>query len=446
MIKKRKIAIIGAGISGLSVGYYLKKNKNIDLDIFESTSIPGGVLSSERINDCVIEWGARGIRPSGKGEITLQIVKEIGIFNDLVFSSESSRKRYLYHNGKLNLVPFSIQSIIKSPYLKLIISSIFKDLLSKSVNSDESIYSFFERHIGQKSTNLFIDSLISGIWAGNIKTMSVKAAFPELKKSEKKFGSIILSQLFANRSNTKSQFSKKITSKALFSFKNGMQDLCNGLSDKLVDNISYMSEVSDIKIDKKIKINVNNKDFFYDHVVSTIPSYSLSKIVDLKLSKILQQFNYSSIAVYNIIIPKNTFNFDGFGFLVPSSEKSIVLGVIANSNTFIEHSSKFFESYTIMLGGERYSYDFLSKIDIRKISLQFLKKVFKTEVIVKEDSLRIIRNAIPQYDLNHYKKINKLEKLNIKNFHIGGNYLSGVALKDIIFNSRELANKILFNC
>ena len=164
------------------------------------------------------------------------------------------------------------------------------------------------------------------------------------------------------------------------------------------------------------------------------------------MSKILQQFNYSSIAVYNIIIPKNTFNFDGFGFLVPSSEKSIVLGVIANSNTFIEHSSKYFESYTIMLGGERYSYDFLSKIDIRKISLQFLKKVFKTEVIVKEDSLRIIRNAIPQYDLNHYKKINKLEKLNIKNFHIGGNYLSGVALKDIIFNSRELANKILFNC
>ena len=71
MIKKRKIAIIGAGISGLSVGYYLKKNKNIDLDIFESTSIPGGVLSSERINDCVIEWGARGIRPSGKGEITI---------------------------------------------------------------------------------------------------------------------------------------------------------------------------------------------------------------------------------------------------------------------------------------------------------------------------------------------------------------------------------------
>ena len=140
MIKKRKIAVIGAGISGLSVGYYLKKNKNIDLDIFESTDIPGGVLSSEIINDCVIEWGARGIRPSGKGEITLQIIKEIGIFNDLVFSSDSSRKRYLYHNGKLNLVPFSIRSIIKSPYFKLIISSIFKDLVSKSVNSDESIY------------------------------------------------------------------------------------------------------------------------------------------------------------------------------------------------------------------------------------------------------------------------------------------------------------------
>ena len=151
-----------------------------------------------------------------------------------------------------------------------------------------------------------------------------------------------------------------------------------------LENFKKLSKQGNlIPIYKKIKINVNNKDFFYDHVVSTIPSYSLSKIVDLKLSKILQQFNYSSIAVYNIIIPKNTFNFDGFGFLVPSSEKSIVLGVIANSNTFIEHSSKFFESYTIMLGGERYSYDFLSKIDIRKISLQFLKKVFKTEVIVK---------------------------------------------------------------
>ena len=44
-----KIAILGAGISGLSYGYYLKKYyPQIDFEIFEKDSRVGGVIDSEK--------------------------------------------------------------------------------------------------------------------------------------------------------------------------------------------------------------------------------------------------------------------------------------------------------------------------------------------------------------------------------------------------------------
>ena len=54
-------------------------------------------------------------------------------------------------------------------------------------------------------------------------------------------------------------------------------------------------------------------------------------------------------------LSKFEIDFDGFGFLVPSRENSVVLGMVANCNIFPEHASDDFMINTVMMGGSRYS-------------------------------------------------------------------------------------------
>ena len=45
----KKVAIIGAGITGLASAYYFKHyNEDIDVTIFEATSRPGGKIQTYR--------------------------------------------------------------------------------------------------------------------------------------------------------------------------------------------------------------------------------------------------------------------------------------------------------------------------------------------------------------------------------------------------------------
>ena len=57
----KRIAIIGAGISGLSAAYQLEKARTagaeIEYTIFESSGRLGGSISSERVEGCLVEAG-----------------------------------------------------------------------------------------------------------------------------------------------------------------------------------------------------------------------------------------------------------------------------------------------------------------------------------------------------------------------------------------------------
>ena len=51
-----QIDIIGCGIGGLSLGYYLKSNKNIDgLRIWDKSNVPGGLASTFKFDNYELE-------------------------------------------------------------------------------------------------------------------------------------------------------------------------------------------------------------------------------------------------------------------------------------------------------------------------------------------------------------------------------------------------------
>lgn len=89
-----KIAIIGAGISGLAAGYHLFK-AGIPALILEKESCAGGRIRSENIGDFVIDSGAYTLPKSH--QTTLKIIKELGLEKEL---REVSAISSTFHKGE----------------------------------------------------------------------------------------------------------------------------------------------------------------------------------------------------------------------------------------------------------------------------------------------------------------------------------------------------------
>ena len=272
-------------MAGLSFAYYLKKyNSKVDFVILEKSTRSGGVVFSEKVNDVVFEWGARGIRPKGRGQVVLELVEELGLWEDLVFANDKAKKRYLYHNDKLQVLPHSLWSLLTSPYLKLFIKAIVKDFTAVKFDGDETIASFVDRHFGIEFRDLFFDSMVSGIWAGDVQKMSVSATLPLLKELEGKRGSILKALItYKAKSFDSKKYGKEVSSKALFSFKGGMQTLVNALEIHLSDFIIYNADIDNVNFSDKVELVVNGESQFFDELVSTIPAYSIAAYTDSKL-------------------------------------------------------------------------------------------------------------------------------------------------------------------
>ena len=413
IMKNKKIAILGAGISGLSFAYYLRKfNPTVDFTIYEESDKAGGVVYSEEKEGCILEWGPRGIRPKGKGQCVLELVKDLGLWDDLVFADDSSKKRYLYHDDKLQVLPHSLKSFLRSPYLMLFVKAIFRDLSASRHNGDETISSFVDRHFGFEFRSLFFDSIVSGIWAGDVTKMSISATLPLLKRLEEQSGSIVRALIgFKPDEVNCKKYPKNITSKALFSFKGGVQQLVDSLKLELSQNIVYNARIEDFEVSDSVKFNVNGESHSFSKIVSTIPAHNLCRYLEGDLNDLLKSINYSPVALQNVRMKKSEFNFDGFGFLVPSKEGSVVLGMVANSNTFPEHSTGEFVVNTVMMGGARYTAERLRAMDLEVESSVFLNKVFGKNLFLGSSELKIIEKAIPQYELGHLDRVLKIERL-----------------------------------
>ena len=439
-----RFCVLGSGISGLSVAYYLKKNNpTAEVVVLEEKSVAGGVIESGSFGDCLVEWGPRGIRTKGNGQLVLEMVEDLGLWDEIVFADDKAKKRYLYHDNKLQVLPHSFFSFIRSPYLVLFVKAMFKDLSAKKVEVEETIAKFTDRHFGVEFRSLFFDSMVSGIWAGDVSKMSISATLPLLKKLESKSGSIVKA-LFTYKSvseNTK-VFPKEVTSKALFNFKDGVQVLVNKLKEVLGDSIVYNSKIASIDHQSSMLLCVDGSSYSYDTLISTIPAYKLSAFVSKEIAADLNSINYSPVGILNIKFDKRQFNFDGFGFLVPSSEKSVVLGMVANSNTFPIHGSEISHVNTVMLGGARYTYNQLIAMDLKQESLAFLEKVFGLSLKIEKQELRVLEHAIPQYEIGHLEKVQRISKASPSNLKVLGNFMYGVSIIDIITASKNYSKSI----
>ena len=447
------LVIIGGGISGLSLAYFLSEMAPfLDITVFESEKKAGGKIWTDRADGFLCEGGVNGFldnRPR-----TLDLAAKLGL--SPVRSNDNARKRYIYSDGKLRMLPESPVSFFSSNLLTLYgrLRILGEIVVPKRMGNDETLADFARRRLGREAFEKLIDPMASGIYAGDPEEMSLKSCFPRIYDLEAKYGSLIKALLILKREAKKT--GKKVGAGpggALTSFYDGMEVFIIALKTFLGDKLKTESRV--VSVDKEgdtytVYLSDNSK-IKADSVVIATPAHATAEIVkdfNKKLSSVIGKIPYPPISVVCLGYVKNKIiqSLDGFGFLVPKRENRRILGTLWDSSIFPNRAPEGYVLLRSMLGGVRAAETALQDADrLASTVMDELEKIMDIRVQPDFVKVYIHEKGIPQYVLGHGKRLEMIDAIvnSQSGFYITGNSYRGISVNDCIENSYKLAERIL---
>ncbi len=204
----KRIGIIGGGIAGLTAAYEFEKARlrgsAIDWHLFEASTRLGGIVETHRQSGFTIECGPDGWltdKPAAR-----ILATELGLGPDLIHSLDRNRRTYLLLDGQLTPIPDGMRMMVPTDLTAIDQSALFSpvaklafhaepnraaDLLAAAPNQDESIASFVRRHFGDEVLRKVAAPLLSGVFGGDVRTLSVRAVMAPFVAHEREFGSLI---------------------------------------------------------------------------------------------------------------------------------------------------------------------------------------------------------------------------------------------------------------
>lgn len=441
---QERLIVLGAGISGLTLAFFLRKYcPNAEVIILEKSSHVGGLISAEYYDGLVLDQGPKTFRAS-HGKVLLDLIEEVGLKDDLLFSSKQASKRYIYHKNKLEPVPFNLHSFVKSPFRSMFIKGIWKDLFTKKRGvEDETIASFIQRRFGDTIAKTFIAPFVIGLCGGSIESLSVKSYFPFLKEAEEGYGSVIKALI-------KRKKSKKRTKKntpALFNLRGGGVRLTNRLREMLHDALRYREEVKEIRKNRDHIEVITESGSIYrgDHIFCTLPAAAMKKLdLDPQVNAFFAGLKMGSIVSVSLAFDKRFSSVEGFGYLVPPEAKQNILGVIFDSSIFPElDEAKYPTKVTVMLGGCTHP-EMLqkSKEELVHIALKALSDHLQIQEAPSISSVFFYQDAIPQYPPYHTSQVEDVKKYIDKTLPyltLGGYYLNQLGVIGCVTQAEALA-------
>ena len=440
----KKVAVIGGGISGLVAAYSISK-KGHEVVVFEKKAEIGGVMQSYREGDFLVEKGPNSMMISSS--TVEDFFKEIGLADEILEGNAKAKKRFILKNGKLNAVPMSPMSFLKTDLFSFFGKlRLFAEPFIEKGNGKESVAEFVTRRLGSEVLDYAVNPLVAGVYAGDPKKLSLAHVFPFLNNLEQEFGSLVKGAFKSRRNKKPGKIKPR-----LITLKSGLSTLPNQLEKSLNVKCGVMiKSISEVGETWQVKGNSLDGDFTndFDDVVLAAPTPSLAQI---DFSQTLNdafaelgEIHYAPISVAHIAFKKKqVFHpLDGYGFLVPEKEQRRILGCIFTSTLFEGRAPEGTVLLSCFIGGDRQpKLSALPEDELKELLIKELGEIIGA--MGKPDFFKSFSwtTAIPQYTLGYEKYVDLIEDLtkNNRGLHFTGSYHKGVAVGDCIENGLKLA-------
>ncbi|MEL7833670.1 protoporphyrinogen oxidase [Fodinibius sp. Rm-B-1B1-1] len=443
--KKPSIGILGAGISGLAIAYKLS-SKNCPVTVYEKESEVGGAIKTHHENGWLVEKGPNTLMAKSK-EIW-ELLEDLDLMDKSIEAGKTAKKRFIIKNGQPIPLPMSLGSFLKTDLLS--ISGKFRLLkepfAATSNTDDESIAQFISRRLGQEPLDYAINPFVSGIYAGDPKTLSIKHTFGSLWEMEQQHGSLFKGMLKKSRNGEKPK-------RALISFEQGLQQLPLAIADRLGTAVQTGTEIQTVQQHDGQWIVKAQKDGEsihekHDLIVSTLPVHALGNIFDNLQFNSISDLPYAPLSVVALGFSSDqiTHPLDGFGMLIPEVEQYQTLGTLFSSSLFPGRTPDGHVLLTSFIGGAR-NPELASKgpNTLQSIVLKDVQKLLDISGNPVFTHHQHWPATIPQYTVGYDKYLSAIDQIEKQHpgLFIHGNFRGGVSIPDCITSGFSIARSIV---
>jgi oxygen-dependent protoporphyrinogen oxidase len=470
----QKVAVIGAGISGLACAYRLRQLE-IPCIVLEAQERAGGLIATIRRNGFLFETGPQCPRFP---PVVWQLVRELNLETEFV-PGDTTAKRYILRDGRLHSAPFSPAGLIRTQLLgarsKLrILAEVFGS--SQPPPGEESLADFVQRKFGAEVLDYLVDPLISTIYFGDAHKMGMESAFPALVEWERNQGSLVRGAIRARKSKARVLNEDSSPQKAgangkrdalqvtdalpsLGSFRSGMAALPERLAVELHEEIRYSSAIACVEqirngssaANASWRIGLSSGEkITAKHLILAVPSYVAAQLLANAAPQLaihLKAIDYAPVcavaSAYNRSQVSNTL--DGFGFMVPRHEGLETICTFWNSSLFPGRAPDGTVLMTSFAGREMNnngvapSEEECARIVEAENATALGIKGPPLDRVVWKDS-----RALPQYNVGHAKRVAEIQNIvrTIPNLGIAGNFLRGRSIGDCVGVAFEAAQAV----
>jgi protoporphyrinogen/coproporphyrinogen III oxidase len=443
-MKRKRVIILGAGISGLVAAWYLNKTGlPLDIVILEKSARTGGWLHTDHTTGFHFEKGPRTFKVDRCPAI-MRLAVELGLQEEVIWSEAKPHHRYLWHEGELHRFPTNPISFLLSPLTQGFLKAIFTEWKRPVKRGDETVWEFVLRRFNYDVAKLFFDPMVVGIFGGDIRKISVRACFPNLKAWEEQYGSVTKG-FFKHRKEKgkRSRFSEDMETiplSAIFSFRRGIEELPQAIVKQISAKIHCQQEVTSIIVEEdSVHVKTDKGQFSADFLFCALPVRETAHLFESYVPEISKEFlkvPSETIGVVNFGYDAQVLPVQGFGYLTPTYAHEDILGVVFDSSVFSTHNRSAQETrLTIKLMDNG-----CSEEKYVAAALKGIRTHLGISRLPKAISFKHALRAIPQYGVGHLEKMADLKARfghRLPRCQLIGNYLQGVTVDACIERARE---------
>jgi oxygen-dependent protoporphyrinogen oxidase len=461
----KRVAIVGAGICGLSAAFALEEQRKnspaaLEYILFESSSQIGGVLLTEHVDNCLVEGGPDSFITEKPWAADL--CRQIGLADQLIGSNDAERKTYILVKHRLVVMPDGLMFMVPTKIVPTVLSPLFSIRTKlrmarewfhppQTATDDETVASLVERHYGPEMVDRLADPLLSGVYGGEAAQLSVRAVLPRFADMEAKHGSLGRAMLVARKAT---KHASRAPARPLFtSLRDGMQQMVNALMARLTPSFvraSHRVQALQPMADGWLVTTRNQSDHF-DAVILAVPAHVAAQLIQpfaADLAGELGEIHYSSSVTVTLGYDQQVRQSlpPGFGFLVPRSEGTRMLACTFVHNKFPHRAPEDRALIRCFLGGAR-DEEILSAADheileIVRRELQQILGICAQPLFVRVYKWKA---AMAQYAVGHLKRLERIDRAcaEIPSLFLAGNGYRGIGVPDCVRSGTEASLKAL---
>ncbi|KEO85129.1 protoporphyrinogen oxidase [Tumebacillus flagellatus] len=483
-MEEKRVIVVGGGITGLATAYYIDTKaraagKSVKVTLFEADDKLGGKVQTERIDGFTMERGPDSFL--ARKVAALNLIRELGIDDELVGQNPSSRKTYILHRKKLHRIPAGMNVGVPTQFVPFATTGLLSwrgkiraglDLVKPKaeVKGDQSIGLFLERRLGKEVVDYLAEPLLAGIYAGDLRNLSLRSTFPHLEGLEQKYGSLIKGML-AQAAQAKAEQktppnpelgARPIPNSVFLSFRSGLYRLIERLEYVLEQNgVEIRTGVAVRKVEKAEGENAapysvtveTGETLSADAVVLTAPTYDCARVLpeQFKQKAYLTQLPYVSVANVVMAFGKGAVDPDlvdgSAGFVVPRKEGRTITACTLTSNKWLHTAEKGKTLMRFYVGraGDEQIVDKSDNDIIEKVR----KDLYDTMRVDAQPLFTRItrwRKAMPQYTVGHLDRVKEFVEASRKELpgvYFAGSGYYGLGIPDCIGQGLSTAEQLL---